>query len=278
MTAIPLLYTILHHDAPDKDISGVQPHDRQRFFQLLTPAFWLGQAWQHQALGTFSDLHLGRSLVEELAACLLGGFGMPAELGLATYRRLRDRGLLNDRSSAGELERSLSEPFVLDGRPRRYRFPRQRAIFLAGCLADLDGFPEPDDDGELRDHLTAMRGIGPKTASGIVRNYRASNAVAIIDVHILRACRHMGLFPSEWLPSKHDRQLECKFLEFAAALQTPASLLDGLIWHYSARPSTKGCSTLRRRRQDCGRFLCRTPRCTCWPRGRHGRIGQPRRS
>lgn len=202
------------------------------FDELLTPAFWLGQAWQHQVLGTFSDLRLGRSLAEELAACLLGGFGMPAELGLAAYRRLRDRGLLNDRPSAGELERSLSEPFVLDGRSRRYRFPRQRATFLAGCLANLDGFLEPEDDGELRDHLTAMRGIGPKTASWIVRNYRASNAVAIIDVHILRACRHMGLFPPGWLPSKHYRQLECRFLEFAAALQTPASLLDGLIWHY----------------------------------------------
>src|SRR3954463_6907536 len=59
------------------------------FDELLTPAFWLGQAWQHEALGTFSDLRLGRSLVEELAACLLGGFGMPAELGLAAYRRLR---------------------------------------------------------------------------------------------------------------------------------------------------------------------------------------------
>lgn len=202
------------------------------FDELLTPAFWLGQAWQHQALGTFNDLRLGRSLAEELAACLLGGFGMPAELGLAAYRRLRDRGLLNDRPAAADLERSLSQVFLLNGRPRRYRFPRQRAVFLAACLADLDGFLEPEDDGELRDRLTAMRGIGPKTASWIVRNYRASNAVAIIDVHILRACRHMGLFPSEWLPSKHYRQLECKFLEFAAALQTPASLLDGLIWHY----------------------------------------------
>lgn len=216
-------------DAKDFALPGVM---WGAFDELLTPAFWLGQAWQHEALGTFSNLRLGRTLAEELAACLLGGFGMPAELGLAAYRRLRDRGLLNGQPTATELERSLSEVLLVDGRPRCYRFPKQRAIFLAGCLANLDGFVESDGDGSLRDQLTAMRGIGLKTASWIVRNYRGSNEVAIIDVHLLRAGRHIGLFPSDWLPSKHYRQLEVKFLEFAAALETPASLLDGLIWHY----------------------------------------------
>ncbi|RRH96905.1 hypothetical protein EH240_21680 [Mesorhizobium tamadayense] len=53
-----------------------------RFEDVFTPAFWAAQAWMDpsHADGNFS---LGRSLAEELAACLLGGHGAPAEVGLA---------------------------------------------------------------------------------------------------------------------------------------------------------------------------------------------------
>ena len=44
----------------------------------------------------------------------------------------------------------------------------------------------------LRDWLLAIPGIGPKTASWIVRNRTGSSAVAIIDVHILRAGTSAG--------------------------------------------------------------------------------------
>ena len=32
------------------------------FDELLTPAYWKGQAWQHQEVGTYDDLRLGGSL------------------------------------------------------------------------------------------------------------------------------------------------------------------------------------------------------------------------
>lgn len=203
------------------------------FDELLTPAYWKGQAWQHDRLGSYGELRLGRSLTEELAACLLGGYGMPAELGLAAYRRLRGRGLLGIVPTVAALERALSEPFVMrHGAPRRYRFPHQKARYLAACLRAIRDVDPPASDRALRDVLMELPGIGPKTASWVVRNHRGSDAVAIIDIHILRAGRHVGLFPVSWQPQQHYVQLESAFLEFAAALNVRASLLDALIWDY----------------------------------------------
>ena len=213
------------------------------FDELLTPAYWKGQAWQHDQLGTYGDSRLGRSLREELAACLLGGYGMPAELGLAAYRRLRDRGLLVTAPTIRVLEVALSAPFENGkGGTRRYRFPRQKARYLAGCLRAIQDVAPPVSDVALRDFLVQLPGIGPKTASWIVRNHRGSDAVAIIDVHILRAGRHVGLFPSSWQPQQHYVQLERAFLEFAAALGVRASVLDALIWDYMRRLSPPSAS------------------------------------
>lgn len=206
------------------------------FDELLTPAYWKGQAWQHERLGTYDDFRLGCSLPEELAACVLGGHGMPAEVGLAAYRRLQDRGLLVTVPTISALEAALSEPFENGkGGTRRYRFPRQKARYLAGCFRAIHDLELPASDVALRDLLLDLPGIGPKTASWIVRNYRGSDDVAIIDVHILRAGRHVGLFPDAWRPHRHYLQLECAFLEFAAVLGVRASILDALIWDYMRR-------------------------------------------
>lgn len=211
------------------------------FDELLTPAYWRGQAWQHQQLGTYTSLRLGRTLIEEVAACLLGGFGMKAELGLAAFARLRHHGLIGELGSDAEtLERVLAEPFRVDGVSRQYRFPRQKARYLAACMHRLAEFTEPSDDVALRDRLAELPGVGLKTASWIVRNYRGSNCVAVIDVHILRAGRHIHLFSPTLAPQHHYRTLEQAFLRFAAALSTPASMLDSLIWEYMRRLGSAG--------------------------------------
>jgi thermostable 8-oxoguanine DNA glycosylase len=200
------------------------------FDELLTPAYWHGQVWHHGQLGTYSTLRLGSSLLEETAACLLGGFGMKAERGLAAFRRLRDGGLLSRSTPSQKLELALCSPFEFQGRQWRYRFPRQKARYLAGCLTRLSYFEEPTDDVELRDKLATLPGVGLKTASWIVRNHRSSNAVAIVDVHIMRAGRLIGLFSPEMDPSRQYREMERRFLGFAAAIGSAASLLDGLMW------------------------------------------------
>ena len=207
------------------------------FDELMTPAYWRGQAWQHTESGTFCDFRLGRSLEEEVAACLLGGWGMPAELALAAYTRVRERNLLRPGTSAQELEEALSEPFVFQGRERRYRFIRQKAGYLSGCLAQLTDLIPPENDIAFRDRLNDLPGIGLKTASWIVRNLRPQSEVAILDIHILRVGHHLGLFPGDWRPETHYRSLEARFVAFARAIDVSAATLDGLMWDHMRRLS-----------------------------------------
>ena len=74
-----------HLELPDSEEMVLPGIRWGAFDELLTPAFWRGQAWQHEKLGTYERLRLGRNLAEEVAACLLGGFGMKAEIGLAAF-------------------------------------------------------------------------------------------------------------------------------------------------------------------------------------------------
>jgi thermostable 8-oxoguanine DNA glycosylase len=205
------------------------------FDEILTPAYWLGQAWQHGELGTFKDQRLGRTLAEELVACMLGGYGMPAELGLAAYSRVRDFGLIEGAPSSSLIEEALSEPFLVQGRLRHYRFPKQKARYVSACLERLPSLNEISDDVEFRNQLSGLPGIGLKTSSWVVRNHRNSNSVAIIDVHILRAGQLMRLFKPELDPQRHYLELEKRFIQFSNAINVSAAMLDGLIWHYMRR-------------------------------------------
>jgi thermostable 8-oxoguanine DNA glycosylase len=175
---------------------------------------------------------LGRTLAEEVSACLLGGFGMPAEMGICAFERLREAGLLEGTPSADVLEAELRNPLRIAGTWRSYRFPKQKARYLAAALVSLQHIDIHRDDISLRNCLTEIPGIGLKTASWVVRNYRDSNEVAIIDVHILRLCRAMGLFAMDLTPENDYLELEDLFITFANALGTPASFLDGLMWNY----------------------------------------------
>jgi len=123
----------------------------------------------------------------------------------------------------------------IDGRARRYRFPRQKAHLLAAALRGLDALDALAGDRELRDDLTRLPGIGPKTASWIVRNIRCSDAVAILDVHIVRAGRLAGIFPLGVTPERHYGRLEARFLAFALDIGVRASVLDALMWDYMRR-------------------------------------------
>lgn len=219
-------------DLPDPDewiMPGVQ---WGRCEHPLTPAFWVSQAWMSEDVER-GGFRLGRSLAEEVVACLLGGHGAPAEIGLAAFRRVCKELRRNDSDTlpAHVLEKILLEPLTLNGRLVRYRFARQRAKYLAGALEGLRYIDEAMfDDVALREALCRLPGIGPKTASWIVRNRRASDQVAILDVHIVRACGLMGLFPEKANPAQHYRDLEQRFLAFCSRTNTRASVLDAVIW------------------------------------------------
>jgi len=204
------------------------------FDEILTPAFWAGQAWLHADSGRFARYKLGRSLREEVAACILGGYGIPAEMGLAAFERLREQGLLESSPSDVSLEDALAQPLLVNGRMLRYRFPRQKARHLSGALGRLNEVAGREGRA-LRDALMTLSGIGPKTASWITRNWCDADDVAILDVHVCRACERAGVFPVGSDPSRHYLPLEELYLRFSRAIGVRASMLDNLIWQTMRR-------------------------------------------
>jgi thermostable 8-oxoguanine DNA glycosylase len=202
------------------------------FEHALTPTFWVSQAWM-EGEPTPTSFQLGKTLVEEVVVCLLGGHGAPAEVGLAAFARVREE-LAKTKDGVLSYEgchRLLLQPLTVGGRTVHYRFARQRAKYLAGSLQALKSINEDKlGDVDFRDALCRLPGIGPKTASWIVRNRRASDEVAILDIHIVRACQIMSVFPERSDPTRNYRELEARFLEFCRSAQARASVMDSTMW------------------------------------------------
>lgn len=196
-----------------------------------TPAYWAYQVVARRLVGKPAGYRLGRTLAEEVAACLLGGHGIPATVGLAAYDRMRERGALSGAPvSEKDLEALLKEPLDVGGRSIRYRFATQKARYLAAALPLAHAAPAFDVGRQLRDWLLAAPGIGHKTASWIARNWLDADDVAILDIHIMRVGQIIGLFPKNLTVERHYAELEERFLQFSNSLDVRASELDAVIW------------------------------------------------
>lgn len=201
-----------------------------------TPAYWAYQVMSRRVLGGPPEYKLGHTLVHEVAACLLGGHGIPAAVGLAAYERLRDTGALVGTPSEQQLLELLQAPLVVNGKSIRYRFARQKARYLSESLAALATSLPPQETGRsLRDWLLQLSGIGHKTASWIARNWLRADDVAILDIHILRVGAVIGLFPIHLTVERHYFALEELFLLFSQRMGVRASELDAVIWYEMAR-------------------------------------------
>jgi N-glycosylase/DNA lyase len=63
-----------------------------------------------------------------------------------------------------------------------------------------------------------------------VRNWKNSDAVAILDIHIVRAGMLMNLYCQGEHVERHYLEMEAKFIKLATKLTVPTSDLDALIW------------------------------------------------
>jgi thermostable 8-oxoguanine DNA glycosylase len=110
-----------------------------------------------------------------------------------------------------------------------------------------------------------LPGVGPKTASWVARNWMDADDVAILDIHIVRVGRSIGIFPQDLTVERHYFDLESLFLRFSQALDVRASELDAVIWYEMAssprmarvlidqlRETSTGVNR-RRRKQENGR-------------------------
>ena len=216
-----------------------------------TPAYWAFQVMARRVNGTSVRYRIGDTLVEEVAACLLGGHGIPASIGLAAFRHLKRHGLLSlERGvpTEADLLAQLSTPMELEGRLVLYRFAKQKARYLHAAFSRLAEGAAPTLTGrQLRDWLLPIQGIGPKTASWIARNWLDADDVAILDIHILRAGMLGGFFEQGLTVERDYLKLEQQFLAFARGLGVRASELDALMWLEMASSQTTVHELLRER-------------------------------
>jgi N-glycosylase/DNA lyase len=216
--------------SPNEEIvPGVQwgrPED------IFSPAFWASIAASTDSRHGFENRE--GDLRREVCFCLLGGFGIKAEINRAAYVQLANAGMLEERRrpTTRDIEKILRAPIFVEDRALHYRFPHQKAKRLAATLRLFEDEPNPPVDNplELRRWLLQAPGIGMKTASWIVRNHLGTDLVAILDIHIIRACQLMSLFDYQIRLPRDYEKLERKFLDFAQALGVRASLLDAVIW------------------------------------------------
>lgn len=216
------------------------------FDQFFTPAYWVSQLWMLSDNPSALTYKLGRTLKEETAACLLGGHGITAEMCLAAYDALRERGLLCKTTvTQEEIASALKEKLSFGNRSFRYRFPNKKAAFLAPALNTLSvETPPVQDHKSFRNWFLQFAGVGLKTASWITRNWLNSANVAILDIHVVRCGCMCGLFRRNHDPARHYYEMEDLFLDFARRLRADAAKLDVLMWQQMRSASSIGIRML----------------------------------
>lgn len=198
-----------------------------------SPAYWAYQVWANEQQPNSINYKLGSTLPEEVGACLLGGHGIPASVGLAAFAHLKKKGAFKgDVPCEQQLLDWLSEPMIVAGKTVRYRFARQKSRYLHAALVLLATQEAPLCSGQaLRGWLLAIPGVGYKTASWIARNWLDADDVAILDIHILRAGALGGFFTPGLTVERHYLRLEEQFLALSHGIGVRPSMLDALIWY-----------------------------------------------
>ncbi|HEV8289867.1 MAG TPA: hypothetical protein VGQ00_02855 [Candidatus Norongarragalinales archaeon] len=186
----------------------------------------------HARLKDFDNVRFrnsDRELFQELAFCLMTP-GTKAVNAHATVQELDRRGLL----WRGNVKRVAS---VMKG---KVRFHNNKARYL---VAARERFAKPEglarllsqfrSNQDAREWLaTNVKGLGWKEASHFLRNVGRGEGLAIVDTHILKNLRGLGLVQDRFYPSSRKlyMQAEGKVLRLAKRLKIPETELDMLIW------------------------------------------------
>jgi N-glycosylase/DNA lyase len=188
-----------------------------------------------------------RRIWDELTNCILSS-QVTFEMAIAASRRVRRVRIacFKQLPDLIELERqllkALSEPLRVGRSQRRYRFPASRARMLAAAYEkirerghSIDDFVfSKEDPRQMRVELVSeIPGLGPKQASMFLRNVGHSQALAILDTHVLNFMRLTGLCAeTHGLPTSigNYEALEERFREFSEQLGYTTSCVDRAVW------------------------------------------------
>ena len=182
----------------------------------------------------------------ELLFCLLGGFGVSYEhnrsavdviAALEPFCSTHADDELCD-LLVGTLSQPLFGPPRSDGSLRRYRFPRRKADLIVKARTWLrlrrpltDLLASVADERERRRILCQCPGIGPKSASWMLRNIGLAQELAILDVHVVRALAAAGRLAGARLPRDYEL-VETAFLGWCRELNAPPAGFDLFIWEW----------------------------------------------
>ncbi len=185
-------------------------------------------------------------LRRELLFCLLGGHGITFEMSLSALQAVAEVDVFGPGHDPDGLQDELValltdrryEPLCKDGTPRRYRFPHRKAelicqarswILAAGSLANH--FAARACERDRRAWLVGCPGLGPKSASWMLRNTGWANDLAILDVHVLRAMTEAGVIADVRLPVDYEA-VERRFLDWCDRLGASPQVFDLFLWEW----------------------------------------------
>lgn len=188
-----------------------------------------------------------RDVEGEFLFCLLGGFGITYEHNRSAAKIVAELEPFSESWDDGQLfeavARTLScaqfEPRRRDGTLRRYRFPQRKALLFVNARrwvmenAPLDErLQRLSSVKDRRNFLCSCPGIGPKTASWLMRNLGWAEEIAILDVHVVRALSEAGRIGQGVRLPRDYEAIENAFLEWCRELSAPPAAFDLFTWEW----------------------------------------------
>jgi hypothetical protein len=183
----------------------------------------------------------------EILFCLLGGFGITYEHNQSAAKAVAELEPFAEGWDDNELFEAIVsmlslarfEPPRRSGELRRYRFPRRKSALIVSARRWLQ-FHTPLDERLLvltsekdrREFLCRCPGIGPKTASWLLRNLGWAEELAVLDVHVVRALSEAGRIGHDVrLPRDYDF-VEEAFVRWCRELSAPPAAFDLFVWEW----------------------------------------------
>ncbi len=127
--------------------------------------------------------------------------------------------------------KNISEILI---RKTRFHNNKTRYVLLADeTWKKIREYLDEEDRITLRNRIAyEVKGYGLKEAGHFLRNIgKSNNEIAILDRHILRNLKELGIIEEDKIKSKKDYlEIEQKFLAFSERINIPIDELDLLFW------------------------------------------------
>ena len=170
-----------------------------------------------------------KDVFAELCFCLLTPQSRAVICDKAVKLLIRDGYLLNgSRKNIRKRLKGVRFPNIKTG-----NLLSARKLFKKGPRIKIKNALNPSEPAEVREWLVKnVRGLGYKEASHFLRNIGLGKRLAILDVHILKNLRRLGVIkkiPAS-LTKKAYLLIENKVKRFSETVNIPMDALDLLLW------------------------------------------------